>query len=118
MSASKVGLVSLAGLTTIGMLLSNMGNAQAVSIIPSSCGNTCIESTVTDQNDGTWLYSYKIFNNYDLKDSKLNNWFLPLLGITDLKAINQQSLEPGQLSGTGWHRRVYSDLMGGICYRY
>jgi hypothetical protein len=97
MSASKIGLVSFAGLTTIGVLLSNVGNAQAATF--NSCRKaTCVDSVTTQQGDAL-RYDYTVYNNQN--DSTLDAWYLPLLGIQDITKINDETRGTA-VSGTGW----------------
>jgi hypothetical protein len=119
MSAMTVGRVSLAGLTTIGVLVSQVNGAKALSLEPiySSTNSVDLTSEVPVQlAGGSWKYSYDIAVK-PTASKPLTSWILPLLGISDLESIEGEEVTSGKLSGTGWRLYekgsfAYNDLWG------
>jgi hypothetical protein len=109
MSATTVGRVSLVGLTTIGVLVSQVNGAKALSLEPiySSTNSVDLTSEVPVQlAGGSWKYSYDIAVK-STASKPLTSWILPLLGISDLESIEGEEVTSGQLSGIGW--RLYDE---------
>jgi hypothetical protein len=105
MRATTVSRVSLAGLTTIGVLVSQVNSAKALSLEPiySSTDSINLESSVPIQlAGGSWEYRYTIAVKPNASN-RLTSWILPLLGIGDLESIAGAAITPDQRNGTGWN---------------
>jgi hypothetical protein len=105
MRATTVSKVSLAGLTTIGVLLSQVNGVKALSLeqIDSSTGSITLQSFVPEQlTGGSWEYKYNIIVK-PTAPGELTSWMLPLLGISDLESIEGETITPDQHEGKGWN---------------
>jgi hypothetical protein len=105
MRATTIGRVSLVGLTTIGVLVSQVNGAKALSLEPiySSTDSVNLESSVPIQlTSGSWEYRYTIAVKPNASND-LASWILPLLGIGDLESIEGAAITPDQRNGTGWN---------------
>jgi hypothetical protein len=114
MRATTVGRVSLVGLTTIGVLVSQVNGAQAFSVEPdSSTTYTQMYSEVKELANGSVEYNYKL--KFTGSKGQFTSWILPLLDTGDLVSIQNDLLSPGQLSGKTWNlyqpdSKEYRDL--------
>jgi hypothetical protein len=102
MRATTVGRVSLAGLTTIGVLVSQVNGARAFSVEPdSSTAYTQMYSEVKELPNGSLEYNYKL--KFTGNQGAFTSWILPLLDTRDLVSIQNDLLLPDQLSGATWN---------------
>jgi hypothetical protein len=106
MRATTVGRVSLVGLTTIGVLVSQVNSAKAASLAPITSPTASIDftSTVQQLTSGSWEYRYDISVKPTAYEP-LRAWILPLLGINDLESIEGEAVTSDKLYGTSW--RLY-----------